>query len=83
MTLIWVVLTCIYIVVGLLVKTKRAIQIGMAFLVFCSIRLVLFDLLQNDLATRSLVFLGVGTLMLIISILYKKYKHRLEIYEKD
>lgn len=83
LTLIWVVLTCIYIVVGLLVKTKRAIQIGMAFLVFCSIRLVLFDLLQNDLATRSLVFLGVGTLMLIISILYKKYKHRLEIYEKD
>lgn len=82
LTLIWVVLTCIYLVVGLLIKTKRVIQIAMCFLVFCSIRLVVFDLVQSDLATRSLVFLGVGSLMLGVSILYKKYKHRIEFCEK-
>ncbi|MEM1283229.1 MAG: hypothetical protein AAGG81_06710 [Chlamydiota bacterium] len=81
LTLLWVGLTCVYLAVGLLVKSKRSIQIAMAALIFCGARLIIFDLVQSDLATRALVFLGVGSLMLGISVLYKKYKHRIEIHE--
>jgi uncharacterized membrane protein len=78
LTLLWVGLACLYIAVGLLVKSQRSIQIAMAALVFCSVRLILFDLIQSDMATRALVFIGVGSLMLGVSILYKKFEHRIE-----
>ncbi|NGX43255.1 MAG: hypothetical protein K940chlam7_01549 [Chlamydiae bacterium] len=81
LTLLWVGLICVYLAVGLLVKSKRSIQIAMSALVFCSIRLIVFDLVQSDLATRALVFIGVGSLMLGVSVMYKKYKHRIEIHE--
>lgn len=81
LTLLWVGLTCFYLAVGLLVQSKRSIQIAMLVLAFCSIRLILFDLVQSDLAIRALVFIGVGSLMLGISVLYKKYKHRIEVRE--
>lgn len=81
LTLLWVGLTCIYLTVGLLIKSKNSIQIAMTALFLCSIRLIVFDLVQSNLSIRALVFIGVGTLMLGISILYKKYKHRIEVHE--
>ncbi|MDB2613999.1 hypothetical protein N9Y92_02435 [Chlamydiales bacterium] len=81
LTLLWVGLTCLYLSVGLLVKSKRSIQIAMAALLICSIRLIIFDLVQSDLATQSLVFIGVGSLMIGFSVMYKKYKHRIEVSE--
>lgn len=81
LTVLWVGLTCIYLCVGLLIKSKRSIQIAMFALLFCSLRLIIFDLVQTDLAVRALVFIGVGALMLGMSILYKKFKHRIEAHE--
>lgn len=81
LTFLWVGLTCLYLAIGLLVKSKESIQIAMVTLVFCSIRLILFDLVQTDLAIRALVFIGVGSLMLGVSVLYKKYKHRIDLHE--
>lgn len=82
LTLLWVGLICFYVSIGLLIKSKRSIQIGMVALLFCSVRLLIFDLVQSNLSTRALVFIGVGGLMLGISVLYKKYKHRLVVHEK-
>jgi uncharacterized membrane protein len=82
LTLLWVGLSCIYLCAGLLVKSQRSIQIAMLALLFCSIRLIAFDLMQSDLAIRALVFIGVGALMLGISFLYKKYKYRIEDHEE-
>jgi hypothetical protein len=82
LTLLWVGLICLYLSIGLLIKSKRSIQIGMMALLFCSIRLIVFDLVQSNLSTRALVFIGVGGLMLGISVLYKKYKYRLAAHEK-
>ncbi len=81
LTLTWVGLICIYLSTGLVIKSKRSIQIGMTALIFCSGRLIFFDLVQKNLSIRALVFIGVGGLMLGISALYKKYKHRIEIPE--
>ncbi|MFZ0565138.1 MAG: hypothetical protein WAM28_03005 [Chlamydiales bacterium] len=82
LTLLWVGLICFYLSIGLLIKSKRSIQIGMIALLFCSVRLIVFDLVQSNLSTRALVFIGVGGLMLGMSILYKKYKYRLTAHEK-
>lgn len=79
LTLLWVGLTTIYLCIGLWVKSKLSIQVAMGALVLCSLRLVIFDLVQSDLATRAGVFTGVGILMLAVSILYKKYKKRIEV----
>jgi hypothetical protein len=81
LTFLWVVLGCIYLAIGLFVKSKRTIQIAMGALVLCCLRLMVFDMVQSDAATRALVFLGVGGLMLGVSILYKKFKHRIEFEE--
>jgi hypothetical protein len=78
LTLFWVGLSCVYLSLSLLAKSKWGMQIAMGSLVVCSMRLVIFDLTQSDLATRALVFLGVGIFMLCISIVYKKYKYRTE-----
>lgn len=81
LTILLVGLTCIFLCLGLVIKSKRSIQIAMFALLFCSLRLIIFDLVQTDLAVRALVFIGVGALMLGMSILYKKFKHRIEIQE--
>ncbi|MCB1213564.1 MAG: hypothetical protein KDK40_04620, partial [Chlamydiia bacterium] len=81
LTFLWVGLTSLYLTVGLLVKSNRSIQIAMVALILCSIRLIIFDLVQSDPPTRALVFIGVGSLMLGVSVLYKKYKHRIERHE--
>lgn len=78
LTLFWVGLSSLYLALSLLVKSKLGIQIAMATLLICSIRLLVFDLVQSDISIRAIVFLGVGILMMLISIMYKKYKHRLE-----
>jgi hypothetical protein len=81
LTLLWVGLSCIYLTVGLFVKSRQTIQIAMGALVICSLRLIIFDMVQTDAAIRALVFLGVGSLMLGVSILYKKYKYRIDLNE--
>ena len=81
LTLLWVGLICLYFTTTLLMKSKRGMQISLGALGFCSLRLVLFDLTQQNLSVRALVFLGVGIIMLLISVLYKKFKYRFELHE--
>lgn len=82
LTLLWVGLIGVYLATGLVIKSKRTIQIGMVALVLCSGRMLIFDLVQTNLSVRALVFVGVGGLMLGISALYKKYKHRIEAHDQ-
>lgn len=79
LTLLWVGLACIYFAFGLLIKSKRIVQLAMAALGFCSLRLIIFDLVQSDPYIRVLVFIGVGVLMLSMSVIYKKYRNRIEL----
>lgn len=78
LTLFWVGLTCLYLSLGLVAKSKWSIRMGMGILFACSVRLVVYDLTQSNTSVRAAIFLGVGLLMLCVSILYKKFKHRLE-----
>jgi hypothetical protein len=82
LTLLWVGLISLYLGIGLFLKSKRSIQIAMTVLAICGVRLVMFDLVQSDLAVRALVFIGVGFLMLGISVVYKKFKYRIQAHEQ-
>lgn len=82
LNLMWVGLIGIYLSVGLVIKSKRTIQIGMAALAYCCVRLLFYDLMQTNLTIRSLVFIGIGIMMLGISAIFKKYKHRIDANEK-
>jgi hypothetical protein len=79
LTLFWVGLSCAYLSLNLFVKSKGGIRIAMSALIICSIRLLIFDLMQSNFVLRSIVFLGVGILMMLMSMVYKKYKHRIEV----
>ncbi len=83
LTFMWVGLISIYLSLGLLLRSKLSIKIAMCSLLLCSIRLIVYDLVQSDIGIRALVFIGVGILMLALSLLYKKYKHRIEKDESD
>jgi hypothetical protein len=74
----WVGLCSAYLSLGLILRSKLSIQIAMGALLLCSIRLIAYDLVQSDIAVRALVFIGVGILMLSLSLIYKKYKHRID-----
>ena len=79
LTLFWVGLSSLYLSLSLWSKSKWGITIAMIALAICNIRLISFDLVQSNTATRALVFFGVGILMMMIGMLYKKYKYRIEI----
>ncbi|MBA2369118.1 MAG: hypothetical protein H0V82_08870 [Candidatus Protochlamydia sp.] len=79
LTLLWVGLTCIYLCTGLILRSKEIIKISMFALFISSLRLLLWDSVQTDLPVRALVFIGVGAMLLGMSVLYKKFKHRLEV----
>ena len=78
LTVLWVGLTCLYLTLSLIMRSKISVQVSMCALGICSLRLIIFDLTQTNLSVRALVFLGVGLMMLLISVLYKKFKHRIE-----
>lgn len=81
LTTLWVGLIFIYFSIGLLIRSHKTVQIGIAALALCSARLIFFDLVQTNLSARALAFICVGALMLLISAVYKKYKHRVLIHE--
>ncbi|MBN1216106.1 MAG: hypothetical protein JXA99_11785 [Candidatus Lokiarchaeota archaeon] len=81
LTLIWCGLIFLYALIGLIVKSKKTLKISMFSLVICSARLLIFDLVQTDPTKRVIAFVGVGCIMLVLSIIYKKFKHRIEIHE--
>ena len=75
-TLSWVGLACGYLLVGLWLKARSSIKITMISLLLCSFRLTFYDLARTDLITRAMTFVGAGALMLILNMLYNRYKKR-------
>lgn len=78
LTLIWVGMASLYLMLTLIERCKRGIQISMFALFLCTARLLFFDLSQSDITSRAIVFLGAGIFMTIIGMIYKKYKYRLK-----
>lgn len=78
LTLLWVGEVFVVFALGIFLKERHFIRVALAFLAFCVIRLVGYDLAQTNLAVRAGVFVGVGVLMLGINALYRRFKDRLD-----
>jgi Sec-independent protein translocase protein TatA len=76
LTLLWVGESFLIFILSLILKENQFRITSLLILAACLIRLVFYDLARADTITRALVFLGVGTIMLIMNSLYNKYRNR-------
>ena len=75
LTILWGVYSLVLIVLGIW-KKKKYIRIGAISLFGLTLyKLILIDLIELDTIAKTIVFLSLGVLLLIISFLYNKYKH--------
>lgn len=75
LSILWGVYSLLLIVLGIW-KSKKHLRIG-AIVLFAGtlVKLFLYDLTQLNTIGKTIVFVSLGVLLLIISFLYNKYKH--------
>jgi uncharacterized membrane protein len=76
LTLLWVVECFVLFALSLVLGEKQFRLISLAALVACIVRLFFYDLSRTNTITKSLVFLGVGVIMIAINSLHNKFKER-------
>ncbi len=75
LSILWGVYSLILIVLGIW-KKKKHFRIGsMVFFGITLIKLFFYDLVHLSTISKTIVFVSLGVLLLIISFLYNKYKH--------
>ncbi len=76
LTLLWVVECFSIFILSIILKVNNFKIISLLGLILCLIRLVFYDLAKTNTLTKGIVFLLVGGLMLIMNVVYNKYKER-------
>jgi hypothetical protein len=76
LTLLWVIESFAIFVLSLALRDSHFRYLSMATLSACLIRLVFYDLSRSPTLTRALVFIGVGLIMLLMNVLYTRYRDR-------
>ncbi|MCH8319245.1 MAG: DUF2339 domain-containing protein, partial [Bacteroidetes bacterium] len=75
LSILWGVYCLLLIVLGIW-KKKKYLRIGaMSLFAVTLIKLFLYDISHLDTIAKTIVFVSLGILLLIISFLYNKYKH--------
>jgi uncharacterized membrane protein len=76
-TLIWLVMAAAFFVVGMWQQIKFLRIASMALLSLTLIKLVLVDSSDFDAVEKIIAYILTGSLLLIISFLYQKFKHKI------
>ena len=77
LSILWGVYSLILISLGIW-KTKKHLRIGAITLFSVTlIKLFFYDLIHLNTISKTIVFISLGILLLIISFLYNKYKHKI------
>jgi uncharacterized membrane protein len=77
LSILWGVYALILISLGIW-KTKKHLRIGAITLFSVTlIKLFFYDLIHLNTISKTIVFISLGILLLIISFLYNKYKHKI------
>ena len=75
LSILWGIYALALIVLGIW-KRKKHLRIGaIALFALTLIKLFFYDISQLDTIDKTIVFVSLGILLLIISFLYNKYKH--------
>lgn len=84
LSILWGIYSLFLIALGIF-KNKKYLRIGaIALFGLTLVKLFFYDIASMNTITKTIVFVSLGILLLIISFLYNKYKHRIadESHEK-
>ncbi|OHD62777.1 MAG: hypothetical protein A2176_14870 [Spirochaetes bacterium RBG_13_51_14] len=79
LTLLWVAEAFGIFILSLVLRENHFRYISMGGLAVLVIRIIVYDLSQTGTLTRALVLIGSGGIMLLINILYTKYRDRFSL----
>lgn len=83
LSILWGVYALFLIVLGIW-KDKKHLRIGAFILLGVTlIKLFFYDISHLNTLSKTIVFLALGVLMLIVSFLYNKYKHLISVKNDD
>jgi len=78
LTLFWVGESFLIFGLALILRQEHYRIVSMVALFTCLFRLVFFDLAASQTAIKAVVLVAVGSIMLLMNLLYTKYKERLD-----
>ncbi|PKA05115.1 DUF2339 domain-containing protein, partial [Leptospira ellisii] len=76
LTLLWATLAFLIFLLGLFLKESWFRYLSLGVLLFCVGRLVFYDLSSSGTILKAVVFLGVGSILLLMNTIYNKYRDR-------
>ncbi|TGK16530.1 DUF2339 domain-containing protein [Leptospira kmetyi] len=76
LTLLWSTLAFLIFLLGLFLKESWFRYLSLGLLLFCVGRLIFHDLSSSGTVLKAVVFLGVGSILLIMNTIYNKYRDR-------
>ncbi|MBM9500932.1 hypothetical protein JWG44_11790 [Leptospira sp. 201903071] len=76
LTLLWATLAFLIFLLGLFLKESWFRYLSLGLLLFCVGRLVIHDLSSAGTILKAVVFLGVGSILLLMNTIYNKYRDR-------
>lgn len=76
LTLLWSTLAFLIFLLGLFLKESWFRYLSLGLLLFCVGRLVFHDLSSAGTILKAVVFLGVGSILLLMNTIYNKYRDR-------
>jgi uncharacterized membrane protein len=76
-SLLWGVYALFMIVVGIWKKNKVLRLAGIGLFSITLLKFFLFDIIGMSTLGKTAIFVGLGILLLLISFLYNKYKHKI------
>lgn len=78
LTILWTIFAVYLIVLGIVKKASYYRIAAMFLLGITVLKLIFFDLANFNTIAKTIVFIAVGVLLLIISFIYNKYKHLID-----
>lgn len=83
LSILWGAYALLLIGIGLY-QNKKHLRIGaIALFAITLLKLFLYDISSLDMISKTIVFVSLGALLLLISFLYTKYKHLITDEQKD
>ena len=75
LSILWGAYSLFLIILGIWKKTKYLRIMGIAIFAVTLIKLFFYDITELDTIPKTILFVSLGVLLLVISFLYNKYKH--------
>lgn len=75
LSIVWSVYALFLVVAGIIRKKKHWRLTGIAFFVITLVKLFIYDLNQTTTISKTISFISLGAILLLVSYLYNRYKH--------